>query len=66
MIMASQTPRPTTAIPLAEFAADVQRRRVATDVGEMSANSGARRTESKRAFLRALDNIREKRSPQDE
>lgn len=54
--MASQTFKPR-AIPLADFAADIERRRRETGVTDLPRNSGERRTESKRALLRALDNL---------
>ena len=48
------------AIPLADFAADIERRRQATGVTELPRNSGARRTESKQALLDAVNAITDK------
>lgn len=42
-------------MPLAEFGAEVERRRVAAGLGLPPRNSGTRRTESKRALLAAID-----------
>lgn len=41
-------------IPLAEFLADLERRRAAAGPLEAPRNDGARRTESKKALLRAI------------
>jgi hypothetical protein len=46
------TPKP---ISLAEMAADVERRRAATGVTDLPRNSGKRRTPSKRALLKAIE-----------
>lgn len=51
--MASPTYKPK-AIPLAEFAAEIERRRQETGITELPRNSGERRTASKRALLRAI------------
>lgn len=51
--MASQTSKPK-AIPVADFAADIERRRRETGVTDLPRNSGERRTESKRALLKAI------------
>ena len=53
--MASKTSRTDRAIPLAEFAADIARRREETGITAVSRNSGTRRTESKRALLKAIE-----------
>ena len=54
--MASQTSKPKPkAVPLAEFVADIQRRRAETGVTELPRNSGNRRTASKRALLKAIE-----------
>lgn len=56
VIMASQTSKTKSkAIPVAEFAADIERRRLATGITELPRNSGARRTESKKALLKAIE-----------
>jgi hypothetical protein len=54
--MASKTSkgRPK-AVPLAELAADIARRREAAGVGDLPRNSGKRRTPSKRALLKAIE-----------
>lgn len=55
-IMASQTSgTEKPAIPLAAFAADIERRRLAAGVTELPRNAGANRTESKMALLKAID-----------
>jgi hypothetical protein len=55
-IMASRTSKvETVAIPLAEFAADIERRRLVAGVTELPRNAGANRTESKQALLKAID-----------
>ena len=41
--------------PLAEFVADIQRRRAAAADPPIPRNSGIRRTESKRALLKAIE-----------
>lgn len=48
------------AIPLADFAADIERRRQETGITNLPRNSGKRRTESKKALLDAIDAITEK------
>ena len=59
--MASRTSRADKrAIPLADFAADVERRRQATGITELPRNSGARRTTSKQALLDAINAITDK------
>jgi hypothetical protein len=42
-------------IPLDEFVAEIERRRIETGITEMPRNSGNRRTESKRALLKAIE-----------
>lgn len=42
-------------IPFADFAADVARRQAEYGPIEVTRNSGTRRTESKRALLRAIE-----------
>lgn len=42
------------AVPLAEFVADIDRRRAETGIAELPHNSGTRRTESKKALLAAI------------
>jgi hypothetical protein len=41
-------------IPIAEFAARIERRRQETGITELPRNSGTRRTESKKALLKAI------------
>ena len=53
--MASRTSPPKKAIPLAEFAADIERRRLATGVTDLPRNAGKRRTPSKKALLKAIE-----------
>ncbi len=54
--MASRTLKAEqAAIPLAEFAADIERRRLAAGVTDLPRNAGANRTESKQALLKAID-----------
>lgn len=53
--MALRTSRRKQAIPLADFAADIERRLIASDVTNMPRNSGMRRTESKRVLLAAIE-----------
>lgn len=51
--MVSPTSRPKS-IPLADFVADIERRREETGVTDLPRNTGERRTESKRALLAAI------------
>ncbi|SEJ81813.1 hypothetical protein SAMN05428950_103317 [Sphingomonas sp. OV641] len=53
--MASKISGTDRAIPLAELAADIARRREETGINAVSRNSGTRRTESKRALLKAIE-----------
>jgi|GEM_PF-593559 len=54
--MVSRTSKPKgKAIPLAEFAADIERRRQETGITEIARNSGKRRTQSKKALLKAIE-----------
>jgi hypothetical protein len=54
--MASQTSKAKPrAVPLAEFAVDVARRRAETGITDLPRNSGNRRTASKRALLKAIE-----------
>lgn len=53
--MASRTLEPKRPIPLAEFAADIERRRIETGVTNTPRNSGDHRTPSKRALLKAIE-----------
>ena len=54
--MESRTSRPKSdPIPLDEFAADIERRRLATGITDLPRNSGKRRTASKRALLKAIE-----------
>jgi hypothetical protein len=43
------------AVPLAEFVADIERRRAETGITKLPRNSGKRRTASKRALLKAIE-----------
>jgi hypothetical protein len=42
-------------IPLAEFVAEIERRRIAAGSPDMPRNAGNRRTDSKRALLKAIE-----------
>jgi hypothetical protein len=54
--MASKTSKAEPrAVPLAEFAADIARRCAETGITDLPRNSGKRRTASKRALLRAVE-----------
>lgn len=53
--MASRTSETDRAIPLADFAADIARRREATGIVDVMRNSATRRTASKRALLKAIE-----------
>lgn len=53
--MASRTSKPKKPIPLADFAADIERRRQATGVTDLPRNPGTRRTPSKKALLKAIE-----------
>jgi hypothetical protein len=57
--MASQTSKtkPRRATPVAEFAARIERRRQETAITELPRNSGERRTESKKALLKAIKDL---------
>jgi hypothetical protein len=48
---------PLRAIPIAEFAARIERRRQETGITDLPSNSGKRRTESKKALLKAIEDI---------
>lgn len=52
--MALPTSKDNKAIPLAEFVADLERRRLETGVTDMPRNAGNRRTASKQALLDAI------------
>lgn len=43
------------AVPLDEFVADIERRRAETGITELPGNNGRRRTASKRALLKAIE-----------
>ena len=43
------------AIPVAEFTARIERRRQETGITDLPRNSGERRTESKKALLKAIE-----------
>lgn len=48
---------PGKPIPLDEFVAEIERRRIAVGSPELPRNSGNRRTESKRALLKAIEDL---------
>ncbi len=54
--MASQTSKAKAkrATPVAEFTARIERRRQETGITDLPRNSGERRTESKKALLKAI------------
>jgi hypothetical protein len=52
--MASPTSDKPKAVPLADFVADIERRRAETGITDLPRNSGARRTDSKKALLKAI------------
>ncbi|MFS0772147.1 hypothetical protein [Sphingomonas sp. 1P08PE] len=54
--MASQTSKPK-AVSLAEFGADIERRRRETGITDLPRNAGNRRTASKRALLKVLGEL---------
>lgn len=43
------------AVPLAQFVADIERRRAETGMTQLPRNDGKRRTASKRALLKAIE-----------
>lgn len=53
--MASPTSTTEHPIPLAEFASDIERRRLEAGLVEVPRNAGTRRTASKRALLAAIE-----------
>jgi len=53
--MASQTSVPRKSVPLTDFVADIDRRRAETGMTDLPRNSGERRTASKRALLKAIE-----------
>ncbi len=53
--MATSVLKTSQPIPLDEFVAEIERRRIETGITEMPRNSGNRRTESKRALLKAIE-----------
>lgn len=53
--MGSRISPPERAVPFAEVAADVARRRAELGVVNMPRNAGNRRTQSKRALLKAIE-----------
>lgn len=56
VIMVSRTSKTKLrAIPVADFVADIERRRRETGITELPRNSGKRRTESKKALLKAIE-----------
>ena len=56
-IMVSQTSKIKVkrATPVAEFTARIERRRQETGITDLPRNSGERRTESKKALLKAIE-----------
>jgi hypothetical protein len=57
--MESQTSKAKSkrAIPIAEFAARIERRRAETGITDLPRNSGKHRTESKKALLKAIEDV---------
>jgi len=55
--MASKTSTTERVIPLADFAAYVARRREETGITNVPRNDGEHRTPSKRALLRAIEEV---------
>jgi 3,4-dihydroxy-2-butanone 4-phosphate synthase len=54
--MASQTSKAKSkAVPLAKFVTDIDHRRAETGITDLPRNSGTRRTASKRALLKAIE-----------
>lgn len=53
--MGSRSSKADTSIPLAELAADIAHRRALTGVADLPRNTGTRRTPSKRALLKAIE-----------
>lgn len=55
--MASQTSKadPETVIDMAEFGARIAQRKAALAIPDLPRNSGKRRTESKKALLKAIE-----------
>ncbi|MBP2275454.1 hypothetical protein D9M73_165910 [compost metagenome] len=53
--MATSVLKTSQPIPLDEFVAEIERRRIETGITEMPRNSGNRRTASKRALLKAIE-----------
>ena len=50
MVFKTRTP-----VPLDVFVADIERRRAETGITDLPRNAGNRRTESKRALLKAIE-----------
>jgi hypothetical protein len=48
---------PKRAVPIAEFGARIERRRLETGITDLPSNSGTRRTESKKALLKAIEDV---------
>jgi len=44
-------------VPFKTFAADIERRKLARSLGPVPRNSGRHRTESKRALLKAIEEL---------
>ena len=55
--MESRTSNPRRPIPFAEFTADVARRQAQFGPVDVPRNAGNRRTESKKALLRAIEEL---------
>lgn len=56
-IMALPTSIPEAPVSFADFAADVARRRARVGIVDMPRNAGNRRTESKKALLKAIEEL---------
>jgi hypothetical protein len=57
--MVSQTSKTKAkrATPVAEFAAHIERRRQETGITDLPRNNGERRTDSKKALLKAIEDM---------
>ena len=49
--------KPKRAVPIAEFAARIERRRQETGITDLPRNDGTRRTQSKKALLKAIADV---------
>ena len=51
------TAKSKKATPLAEFVADIEKRRCESGVTDLPRNTGTRRSESKKALLKAIEEL---------